>query len=245
MADLTVDNFIMKMKDMQPCEHLCVEDLVKLIIQLPDTPPANNCDEVMNYINEMMITLTQVQKIALQNTQEIMNLKDENSKLNKINAELALDCRKLTNECNTLKTQIEGIDTYLRVNNIEISGLVDPGVDSVTNEPESVEKVILECINGLNPLQPLTPADIDICHELPNRKGGKTHVVRFVNRKTKNIIMEAKTERNNRQYTFRDKTIYINEHLTPNNKHLFALAKQKKIAANYKYLWTSSYSQGR
>ena len=44
-------------------------------------------------------------------------------------------------------------------------------------------------------------------------------------------------ERNNRQYTFRDKTIYINEHLTPNNKHLFALAKQKKIAANYKYLW--------
>ena len=112
-----------------------------------------------------------------------MHLKDENIKLNKINVELSLDCRKLTNECSTLKTQIEGIDTYLRVNNIEISGLVDPGVDSVTNEPESVEKVILECINGLNPLQPLTPADIDICHELPNRKGGKTHVVRFVNGK--------------------------------------------------------------
>ena len=51
-----------------------------------------------------------------------------------------------------------------------------------------------------------------------------------------NIIMEAKKERNNRHYTFRDKTIYINDHLTPNNKHLFALAKQKKIA-NYKYLW--------
>ena len=116
---------------------------------------------------------------------------------------------KLTNECSTLKTQIEGIDT-LCVNNIEIPGLVDPGVDSVTNEPESVEKVILECINGLNPLQSLTPADINICHELPNRESGKTHVVQFVNRKTKNIIMEAKKERNNRQYTFRDKTIYIN-----------------------------------
>ena len=38
MADLTVDNFIMKIKDMQPCErkHLLVEDFVKLIIQLPD-----------------------------------------------------------------------------------------------------------------------------------------------------------------------------------------------------------------
>ena len=65
MADLTVDNFIMKIKDMQPRErkHLRVEDLVKLIIQLTDTQPANNCDEVMNSINEMMITLTQVQKL--------------------------------------------------------------------------------------------------------------------------------------------------------------------------------------
>ena len=98
--------------------------------------------------------------------------------------------------------------------------------------------MILKCLNGLNPTSPVTAKDIDISHELPKRRGGKTHVIRFLSRKTKIMLLTAKKDPGNRNYKFRSKSIFINEHLTAFNKNLFRLAKVKKDELQYKFLWT-------
>ena len=56
--------------------------------------------------------------------------------------------------------QMDSTDQYLRINNSEIVGLDNPG------ENETVENLILECLNGLNPENEVVSADIDICHAL-------------------------------------------------------------------------------
>ena len=123
---------------------------------------------------------------------------------------------------------MDSTDQYLRINNLEIVGLDNPG------ENESVENLILECLNGLNLENEVVSADIDICHALPSKKHNdqKTHIVRFISRKSKSNILSVNKEQRNRLYRFRNGKIFINEHLTPTNKHLFALAKQKKNAAS-------------
>ena len=84
------------------------------------------------------------------------------------------------------------------------------------------------------------PQDIDISHPLNSkRKDGKNvHVVRFVSRKTKNMILSAKKSDANKQLKFRNNDIYINEHLSKDNRSLFARSQEKKTQLNYKYCWT-------
>ena len=157
--------------------------------------------------------------------------------MSRINAELSKESTRIVHENIELKVQIDGIEQYLRINNLEISGL-EPLRDPQSNQMESEEQLILDCLNGLQPTTPVTTNDIDISHELPKRGGGKTHVVRFVSRKTKNTILNAKKDIRNRNYKFRENSIFINEHLTTFNKNLFRLAKIKKDALSFKYLWT-------
>ena len=63
-------------------------------------------------------------------------------------------------------------------------------------------------------------------------------MVKFVSRKSKATVLDLKRLPRNRDHKFRNNDIYINEHLTTRNKHLFNLAKDKKRSKNYKFLWT-------
>ena len=67
--------------------------------------------------------MTALQKTALDNTQEIMKMKEENGRLSRITGELSADCTRLTDENVALKEQVNGVEQYLRINNLEISGL--------------------------------------------------------------------------------------------------------------------------
>ena len=235
MDNLTLDNFITQIKMMQPRERNKIDKniLINLIVQLPDDAGSNHSDTLNKTMNDVMTKFAHIQQTILEHTQEIQKLKEDNIKLSRITSEISKDCTILTTENVALKEQLDGVETYLRINNIEIAGLSDP-----VNDTESVEAVVLDCLNGLNPDTAITPKDIDICHELPQRNGGKNHVVRFISRKTKLMIIDAKKRPINRQYQYRNNNIYINEHLTSKNKHLFMLAKEKKNTNNYKFLWT-------
>ena len=200
---LTVENFVQKIKEMRPAQrkNLDVNVLIDLIIQLPEvTQNANNID-IMKNVNEMMAsmnnvqqTMNNLQQTVIDNSQEIQKLKAENVQMNKLNTELSTECTRLSNENNDLKVQVDGIEVYLRVNNLEIAGLDDPQIDPHTHQPvETVEEMVIRCLNGLDNRDTLIePDDIDICHELPSRQGGKTHVIRFVRRNTKHLVLEKK-----------------------------------------------------
>ena len=44
----------------------------------------------------------------------------------------------------------------------------------------------------------------------------------------------------NRQFKFRTKDVYINEHLNKTNRSIFAAATERKRTLNYKHLWTKN-----
>ena len=50
------------------------------------------------------------------------------------------------------------------------------------------------------------------------------------------MIIQAK--RANRTYKYRDNEIFINDHMSSENKRLFELARSKKKELNFKFLWT-------
>ena len=160
MADLTIENFVTKIKAMRPAARakLDLQTLVGLILQIPDdiinVDLSTRFDGLVDTITQMQDTLTktqqnlaQTQQSSLQNVQEIAKLKEDNAKSLRITGELSTECRKLTDENYNLKHQVEGIESYLRINNLAISGLPDPDEES----GETVEQDVLNCLNGLNP----------------------------------------------------------------------------------------------
>ena len=95
-----------------------------------------------------------------------------------------------------LLRQLNGVDQYLCVNNMEIVGLDKPEVN-VTDE-----SMVIEAIKNMGMSTPLTPNDINICHNLlSNRKDKKRVVIcKFISRKTKSMVIQ--TKRNNKDYKY-------------------------------------------
>ena len=52
------------------------------------------------------------------------------------------------------------------------------------------------------------------------------------------MVLAAKKLETNKLFKFRNKDVYINEHLSKQNRSLFAKAQEKKGNMNYKYCWT-------
>ena len=118
-------------------------------------------------------------------------------------------------------------------------GLPPPNAD----DGETEEDVIINACNALVGISdPVRPEDIDISHPLKSdrRDGKPVHIVRFISRKVKYSILAAKKDDRNRQFKFRGKDVYMNEHLSRPNRALFATANGKKRELNYKFLWTKN-----
>ena len=241
---LTVDNFVHEIKKMDPRARgkLRSEELINLIVQVPDR------NEQSPQIDEIMRIVTDLQNSVIGNSQEILKIKVENQVLRDEKIAMATQIDTLLEDTSILKSQVEGLEQYNRVNNIEIVGLEKKPLPPGT-EDETDEEMVLACLNGMvdeerendgdgEEEDKFTSADIDICHILPKHNIEHSHVVRFVSRKAKMYALSLKKANMNRNYKFRTKTIYINEHLTTNSKTLFSLAKQKTKALNYKHLWT-------
>ena len=235
-----------------------LQKLIDIICQVPDQPnivvPA-----VSIQLDELRGSINHINEMATRNSTEIQSLKIKNKDLLEtniaLNAEINLlkvhaqECKanrqpivppqrepnRLEEEIVQLKEEINSIQQYLRVNNLEVVGLPKK------NDHESEETLLVNALNQLEGLDEIVrPEDIDISHPLPsNRKDNKqVHVVRFISRKTKFMILNAKKLEANKQFQFRGNDVYINEHLSKNNRSLFAEAQAKKKLLNYKYCWT-------
>ena len=177
-------------------------------------------------------------------------LKVTNARLEKNNTDLQNEINALKqgnedgaavgeNDFNTKIQEIENelneIQQYLRVNNLEIVGLPE------ANEEEPEETLILHALNELRGLpDAIRPEDIDISHPLPTKRtdGMNVHTVKFISRKTKFNILTAKKAEQNKNFKFRNNDVFINEHLSPTNRSLFAAANGKKRQLGYKFCWT-------
>ena len=127
------------------------------------------------------------------------------------------------------------IEQYLRVNNLEIVGLPEP------NENETETEMIIDALNNLRGLQDeIKIGDVDIAHPIPSKRrdNKRVAVIKFISRFTKFDILQAKKQDKN--IKFRNRDLFINEHLSPTNRTLFARASELKREQEYKFLWTKN-----
>ena len=82
--------------------------------------------------------------------------------------------------------------------------------------------------------------DIDISHVVPSRRndGKRVVICKFISRKKKNSILSAKKAK--RDLKLDNNLIFINEHLSGENRKLFAMASERKKLLDHKYLWTKN-----
>ncbi|KAH7979755.1 hypothetical protein HPB49_010860 [Dermacentor silvarum] len=138
---------------------------------------------------------------------------------------------KLAAENKQLQMKIEELEQYSRANNLEIKGAPDEG------EPfDTVQKICVAV--G----EPLARDDVDICHRVgTNKTGVKNIVVRFVRREKRNAVL-AKSKKARLSTTaigFRTTgPIYVNEHLTRQDKQLLGAANAKKREVGWRFVWT-------
>ena len=266
MDDMNVSNYVavIKAMDNREKQKINLKKLVDLICSIPDDDAENV--SVAAQLVALKASIENINKTSAVNSNEIATLKVQNDDLLRKNAVMRLEIDLLkehSKECKetrvrppppapnasvdpaviqeirkdivNIQGELNNIQQYLRVNNLEIVGLPE------ANEGENEETLLINALNDLQGMEyPVRHEDIDISHPLnSNRKDGKpVHVVRFVSRKTKNMILNAKKRDDNKQYKFRNKDVYINEHLSKQNRALFAAAQERKRNLDYKYCWT-------
>ena len=239
--ELTPANYIQRIKSMTGADRRAItaKKLIELIVATP-TPDERQA-HIDAQLAQLQDSLHLVSTIAAANKEEITTLRRENTEMSreiqdlKENGANAENEANLTKEIEELRSQVNEIDQYLRVNNLEFVGLPPP------NQGETEETVIINACNSLTGLSVVVrPEDIDISHPLPSKRrdGKPVHIAKFVSRKTKFAILTAKRSEDNKQFKFRDQDVYINEHLNKTNRGLFATANEKKRTLGYKFVWT-------
>ena len=176
----------------------------------------------------LLTTNFETTKIQIEtNTTTIQKLNDSNDNLNEEN-------NYLKTQISSLKSEINEIQQYLRVNNLEVVGLPEP------DDENSDEDNLLRTFNLLSDGVQYYKSDIDISHVVPSRRldGKRVVICKFISRKKKFSILTAKKAK--RDLKLEDNLIFINEHLSCENRKLFAMASERKKHLEYKYLWTKN-----
>ena len=247
---LTPMNFIQKIKLLEQRDRMKIrlEEILDLIVTSPEATPVEpaKITELETSINTLSRLVENIRTDTTRNTANILNLSkkftDINNRTGAVEENFAEfkikqnDNMKLfQDELDVVKSEINEIEQYLRVNNLEIVGLPPP------IEGETCTAQILEALNTLHELnEEITTDDVDIAHPLKSkRRDGKlVNVIRFTKRTKKLAVLEAKKKE--RDFQFRDHDIFVNEHLSPVNRGLFARASEKKRELGFKYLWTKN-----
>lgn len=153
------------------------------------------------------------------------------------NSGLKSDNKHLNENNQMLLQKIRHLEQYSRLNNLEIRGVPTTQGENCRNIVELLGKKV-GC--------PIKPEDIDTVHRVPTRDiNNKNIIVRFCSR-------DMRTEFLKKARKFRPKTdllgfsaaqekpIYVNEHLTSDNKRLFSKALALKKQMKWAFLWTDN-----
>lgn len=159
---------------------------------------------------------------------EITAVKEENEKLKENNA-------TLTSEVGVLKDRVRSLEQYTRKNNIEISGIP-------TTPNEQMNKLIKDVGTAVG--LEIHDSQISAAHRIPSFKKDRPHsiIVQFTARSTKEAFLFKFREKkvltaNQINVSFPHQRVYINEHLSPDNKVFLAALKRKCKDISYTYVW--------
>ncbi|XP_028167257.1 uncharacterized protein LOC114357709 [Ostrinia furnacalis] len=165
---------------------------------------------------------------------ELKVVKSENSSLKKDLASCTSRIKHLEEECSRQQQ-------WTRLQNIELVGIPENKLENTTDVATKIFKHI-----GVN----ITPDDMEFAHRVQPRRPasagrGRAIIVRLKQRAIKDQIIAAARKR--RTIVAKDvelgkdtDLIYVNEHLTRENKGLLAACKLKAKESGFKYIWTKN-----
>lgn len=157
---------------------------------------------------------------------DVKELRKEVQRLTETNEELR-------SENSRLLLRLQELEQYQRANNLEVKGV------PLEIDPVEVVKKLGDVVGV-----PVEQSEIDICHRVhTSRPNEKNIIIRFVHR-TKRDALLAKSKKirmNTSMLGFADTAtpLYVNEHLTRENKQLLGAAIARKRTAGWKYVWSS------
>ena len=235
-TELTALNFITKIKSMNKRERkkIRAEELIQIILQVPDDVVTANNAITEDKFSMLISAIDSIKSQSISNALKIETIQEKNVKLTEDNLSLIKHNESIQKELTELSSHVDGIEQYLRINNIEVVGLPEP------DEERCEERLIINALNTLPDIEPIIAEDIDICHVIPTKRrdGRRVVICKFISRKKKIAVLNAK--KSIRNFKFENNDIFINEHLSHKNRRLFAIAMDKKRQLNYKFLWTKT-----
>lgn len=162
-------------------------------------------------------------------------MRAEFAAIKKDNEELRAVSTSMSKEVEELRDRVRTLEQYTRRNNLEISGVpVTPG--------EKVMEIVKDVGNALG--LPTTEVDIAAAHRVPTFKmySIPSIVVQFQHRATRDSwissfkLKKTVTARAINP-TYPDTILYVNEHLSPDNKVFLGRLKRKCRDIGFKFAW--------
>ena len=218
---------IQDFKDLTDSERKKVKKdvLIQIILNTPESPDFTVLTTAITSLNDMVEGF---KKEVACNSAKIVELKCELEVVKDENRKLRED----------FSSRINNLEQRTRVNNVEIVGLRKP-----TAEESDTSLAINFFKDAMN--AEVSENDIEALHEVPSRRKDRKRVVicHFKSRKQRDDLLKNPFKLNLRNFNGKqsaEKRVFVNEHLSPENRRFFALASKKKAEMNYKFLWTKN-----
>ncbi|XP_046683402.1 uncharacterized protein LOC124369441 [Homalodisca vitripennis] len=163
------------------------------------------------------------------------DVKTEFAVLKKENENLRIKNISLTNEVAKLNEKVRALDQYSRKNNVEISGL-----------PVTPQENVVELVKGVGTAleMEIDKKDISAAHRVPTFRKDRHPplIVQFVSRMTRDNIIgkfreKKKMTAQDVNASFPTDSMYVNEHLSPDNKVFLSNLKARCKEIGYTYAW--------
>lgn len=195
-------------------------------------------DELKSVKSEMTGLSSAVKFVSdsLDTSNKLMSeIKKELTSLKKENSELRERNDKLTKDMCNLKERLRNLEQYTRKNNVEMSGV-----------PETARENVLDIVRDVGAALgvEIQEHQVAAAHRVPayNRDRTPSLVIQFTSRATKDTLLakyrEMKTlSAHQVNPAFPQQRLYINDHLSPENKVFLAKLKQKCKEVGYAYAW--------
>lgn len=161
-------------------------------------------------------------------TTELANIKKENVKLQDKNA-------RLSTEVEDLRERMRSLEQYTRRNNLEISGIPLTPNESVADIVRDVGVAL-----GVE----VQDSHVAVAHRIPSYRQDRSPaiVVQFHSRTTRDALIGGFREKKGLcaskvNSAFKQHRVYVNDHLSPENKQFLSKLKQKAKEVGYSYVW--------
>lgn len=194
-------------------------------------------------VNNDKISINDAIKVLLKRTSKIDSIESQLNQILEIKEEVKehkVKIEKLEETTKKLKMELSQVKQYSRMNNLEIIGVP-------TTEAENTNDIVFTIANIIG--YHITNADVVLSHRVKsfNKVNTPNVVCVMRDRNIKNKFLEAYKEHTKTMKTsikaynlsprFQKTPIFVNEHLSPENKQILREAKKLKTEKNWKYVW--------